>query len=167
MQKLLLSFTLLAITLSSCAQSSSLDRFYNKFRSSGEVKGEISLDPVFLLNASFSGDGSNDNKNWLQKITQVQLLILDAKKTPSVQGEWSELSHSLQQDQFDELVTIRKGKEKLQLLSKERKDGLKEVVFVAGDKEGSGLFIHFSGHFTAKDLEKIQSSLQNNDKEQE
>lgn len=165
MQKILLPLALLVITLTSCAQSSGLDRFYNKFSADGKVSGDLSLDPAFLLNASFSGDSNNDNKTWLHKITRVRLLILDAKKTPSVQGEWSELSQSLKEDRFDELLMIRKGKERLQLLSKDGKDGQKEVAFLAGDKEGSGIFIHFCGHFTAKDLEQMQSSLQNNDKD--
>jgi hypothetical protein len=158
MQKLLLPLALFLVSLSACAQSSSLDKFYDRFKSTGD-EGSLSVSPGLLLNASFSGSGGDSN-SWIRKITQIQLLILDAKKTPSVREQWSELSRDLQEDQFDELVSIRHGKDRVQLLSRDRKGGLKEVVFLTSDKEGSGIFIHFRGCFTAKDLETIQSSLQ-------
>jgi hypothetical protein len=171
MNKLLFPIALV-ITLSACSsansqspdqrpsrdESPSLDKFYNRFSSENKDGNSISIEPGFLLNANFSGKESNGS--WMHKITKVRLLILDDKKTSSRQQEWNELSQSLQKDQFEELLTIRKGKDRVQLLSKDRRDGQKEVVFLAGDKDGGGLFIHFRGHFTAADMEKIQSSLQ-------
>jgi hypothetical protein len=121
MQKLFLSFVLLAggflVTPSPVfSQSPSLDKFYRSFKSSGETEGNISIDPSIMLSASFSGD---ENSGWMHKISQLRLLIMDGKKMPKVGKEWSELSQSLQEDRFEELFTIRKGKDKLQLLSKE------------------------------------------------
>jgi hypothetical protein len=176
MNKLLFPLALL-LTLSACSQhpdqrssgdeSPSLDKFYNRFHTD-DKEGGISIDPGFLLNAGFSGkDDDKDHSGWMHKVTHVRLLILDDKATPARQQEWSELSRSLRDDRFDELFTIRQGKDRVQLLSKERADGEKEVVFLAGDKEGGGLFIHFRGSFTAQDMEKIQSALQNKKKGQD
>ena len=169
MSKLLFPLALI-ITLSACSSANSqspgsshdespaLDRFYNRVNSENKDGNSISIDPSFMLNASFAGKESN--KDWIHKITKVRLLILDDKKTSGLQQELTELSQSLQKDQFEELLTIRKGQDRVQLLSKDRKDGQKEVVFLAAGKEGGGLFIHFRGHFTAADMEKIQSTLQ-------
>jgi hypothetical protein len=170
MQKLLFPLALL-ITLSACSQGSAgsparrsspddgaLDKFYDRFQDA-----HFSLDPRIMLNASFSG--KETNSGWMHKVTQIRLLILGDKKTPAQQQEWSELSRSLRADQFDELVTIRKGEDKIQLLSKEREDGDKEIVFLAGNKNGGGLFFCFRGHFTEQDMNNILSALQDKDKE--
>src|ERR1700744_6611777 len=101
----------------------------------------------------------------MQKVSQIQLLILDAKKTPSVRERCSGLSRDLEEDRFDELVSIRHGKERVQLLSRDRKGDLKEVVFLTSDKDGSGIWIRFRGHLTEKDMEKLESSLRDNNKE--
>jgi len=163
----------LVITLAACSQgqaqrssrdeSPSLDKFYERFNADGN-EGGLSFDPGFMLNASFSGKKSA-NSGWIHKVTHVRLLILGDKKNRAQQEEWKELPRLLQQDRFEDLLTIRQGQDRVQLLSKERKDGDKEIVFWTGDKDGGGLLIHFRGPFTAQDMEKIQSALQdkNND----
>jgi hypothetical protein len=182
MQKLLLSL-FIVISLSACAQQSHLDKFYQKYHSSdgitfsggsssdgtsgsikisGDSGGSISIDPSLLLNANFSGKGNADN-NWMRKITNLRLLILDGEKTPSAQQQWTELEESLRQDGFEELITVRHGKDRFRLLSKDGQGDLKQIAFLVAGKEGSGLFFHFRGHFTEKDMARIQSSLQEHD----
>lgn len=166
--KKLLFFSALIITLSACGQaqrrsgdeSPSLDRFYDHFNADGQANS-ISLDPGFMLTASFSGKNKS-NGNWIQKVTKVRLLILDDKKTTMQRADWNELTQSLQQDRFEELLSIRKGSDRVQLLSKERRDGDKEIVFWAGGKDGGGLLLHFRGPFTEKDMEEMQSAVRDN-----
>jgi hypothetical protein len=172
MRTLLFPLALMAITFSACAQESGLDKFYNKYKNSGNVDGNISIDPGFLLKASFSsgekdGERAGGKSNWLHKVTRLRVLILDGKKTPSAVQDWKVLSRCLREEQFEELVSVRNGKDNMQLLDKERKDGLKEIVFLAAGEDGGGLFIEFRGNFTASDLENIQSALQDNHKKQE
>ncbi|HTI10845.1 MAG TPA: DUF4252 domain-containing protein [Puia sp.] len=156
------------ITLSACSQGQaqrsardenpSLDKFYDRFNAAGK-EGSLSFDPGFMLNASFSGKKS-DNSSWIHKVTHVRLLILSDKKTKAQQEEWKELPRLLQEDRFEDLLTIRQGQDRVQLLSKERSDGEKDIVFWTGDKDGGGLLIHFRGPFTARDMEKIRESVQ-------
>ena len=182
MQKFVLPLFIALTSLSACAQQSHLDKFYQKYHSSdgvsfssgssggssGSVKisgdsggsgGSISIDPSFLLNANFSGKGDEDN-NWMRKITNLRLLILDGEKTPSAQRQWAELEESLRQDGFEELITVRKGKDRFRLLSKNDQGDMKQMAFLVAGKDGSGLFFHFRGHFTEKDMARIQTSLQ-------
>ena len=155
MQKLLLPLALLLTTLSACSQNSQLDKFYDKYHASDEGAGAFGSS--FGVNATFS---SSDKKGWLNKVTQFRMLILDTKKTPSLRGEWNELAQSLKKDNYDDLVSIRKGEDNVRLLSKEGKDNLKEFVFFANGKDGGCVFMHIRGHFTAHDMEEIQASLQ-------
>jgi hypothetical protein len=41
--------------------------------------------------------------------------------------------------------------------------GMKEVAFLVAGKDNSGLFFHFRGHFTDKDMASIQAVLQSHD----
>ncbi len=94
--------------------------------------------------ASFSVD------RWKGKITQFSIKLLDGKHT--------RLSGELRDQQFEDLLSIRKGEERVQLMFKEKEDGLKEVAFLAEGKEG-GLFIRCTGRFSQKDLDQMTSSL--------
>ena len=93
--------------------------------------------------ASFSID------NWKGKITQFSIQL---------NGKITRLSSELRDQRFEDLLSIRKGDERVQLMFKEKEDGLKEVAFLAEDKEGS-LFIRCTGRFTQKDLDQMTSSL--------
>jgi hypothetical protein len=118
MQKLFFPLALI-VTLSACSSansqspgrrsarngSPSLEKFYDRFNSENKDGNSLSIDPGFLLNASFSG--KEDNSGWIHKIKKVRLLIMDDKNSPSREEEWQELAQSLQKDQFEELLTIR------------------------------------------------------------
>jgi hypothetical protein len=170
MQKSLLPIFIVVLSLSACAQQSHLDKFYQKYHSSDGVSfsggassgSSMSIDPSLLLNANFSGKGNADN-NWMRKITHLRLLILDGEKTPSAQQQWAELEESLRKDGFEELVTVRHGKDRFRLLSKDDKGDQKQIAFLIAGKEGSGLFFHFRGQFTEKDMASLQTSLQSPD----
>ena len=152
MQKIILPLLLFFACLTACGQQSHVDRFYEKHN--GE--GSISVDPGLMLNASFSG---SDNGNWMHKLTNVRMLIIDGKKASGVQ-EWDELSRSVQSDDYEDLATIRKaGKGGVRLLSRDVKDGMKDIVFLASGDEGGGLFLQFRGHFTQADIDKMMSSV--------
>jgi len=125
--------------------------------------GSLSLNPSFMLNACFSASDGQYASGWVHKMTNLRVIILDGKKNSSAHQEWTELEESLKQDQFEELLTIRKGSDRVKLLSKEAAAGIKEVAFLVAGKDGSGLFFHFRGHFTEKDMASIQSLLQSHD----
>jgi hypothetical protein len=125
--------------------------------------GSLSLNPSFMLNACFPASDGQAASGWVRKMTNLHVIILDGKKNSSAHQEWTELEESLKQDQFEELLTIRKGSDRVRLLSKDAAAGIKEVAFLVAGKDGSGLFFHFRGHFTEKDMASIQSVLQSHD----
>ena len=124
---------------------------------SAQTSASFSVDPSFMLSANFKGSSDGD---WIHKVSQLQVMVMDGKKAADAQ-QWNKLSHDLQDQRFEDLLSIRKGSSRLQLLSRDGREGLKEIAFLAGDRDG-GLFIRFSGKFTQRDLDEMQSSLRNN-----
>ncbi len=181
MQKFLLPLALMMISLSACSQESHLDKFFQKHQngsgsgfqisgSSGSASGTAGTgtngSASFLLNASFSGKSSGSSSStdaWMSKISSLRLIVLDGKTNPGADKDWKDLESCLRDDHFDELLSFRKGKERMRLLSKDVNEGIKEVAFLVAGKEDSGLFFHFRGHFTEKDLAAMQTFLQNHD----
>jgi hypothetical protein len=158
---------LILVAFSACAQPAHLDKFYQKYHSQQDNKDGI--DPSFLFTASFSGHDSDDkndsNDSWLHKVTSVRCLIIDGKKSADASQEWNDLSASLRADHFEEWFSVRKGKGHVQLLSHDDKDNMEDVACVIVGDDGSGLFFHLRGHFTAADKDRMQSALQDHDSE--
>ena len=127
------------------------------FAGSAQTSASFSIDPSFMLTANFKGSSDGD---WIHKVTQLQVMVMDGKKAAEA-NQWNKLSQDLRDQRFEDLFSIRKGGDRLQLLSKEGRQGLKEIAFLAGDRDG-GLFIRFSGKFTQHDLDEMQSSLRDN-----
>jgi hypothetical protein len=167
MQKFLLPVAFVITSLSSCAQQSHLDKFYQKYHSTDGITfsagTNISIDPSFLLNANFSGNSGGTDNNWMRKVTNLRLLILNGEKNPGAEQQWTELEGSLRQDGFEELITVRHGKDRFRLLSKEGQGDIKQIALLIAGKEGGGLFFHFKGHFTEKDMDLMRSALQEHD----
>lgn len=173
-KKLTFPLLILAFTFSACAQSSHLDKFYQQYHDTG---ADLGLDPNFLFSASFGGkeEADNDNKdnsgnhdkdsNWMHKITHIRCMIIDGKKTPNAAGEWSDLSGALRADHFEEWFSIRKGTGRVQLLSRDKGATMEEIACVIVGDDGSGLFFHLRGHFTAADRARMESALQSHDSE--
>jgi hypothetical protein len=162
MQKLFFPLALLMISLTACAQESHLDQFYHKFNSADEGGVNGSISPSFLLNMSGSlnvGSGDSTKNEWLHKITQIRFLSIDGAKTPAATQEWSELTRSLKDDEFEEWFSVCQGKGTVRVLSKEKKDGQEEVVCVVVDKDGSGLLFQIRGRFSAADKARMQDAF--------
>lgn len=102
------------------------------------------------VNCQFSVD------RWKSKITQLNIQVMDGPRTA--------LSRELRDESFEDLFSVRKGTDMVRLMSREKGDGLREVVFLAQGKEG-GLYIRCTGKFTQRDLDQMTSALQDKDKQ--
>lgn len=169
MKSLTFPLLILAFTFSACAQQSHLDRFYQQYHDTG---ANLGLDPTFLFSASFGGNGNGVSEagddhgdNWMHKITAIRCMIIDGKKTPNAAGEWSDLTHALRADHFEEWLSIRKGTGRVQLLSQDKGDTMEEIACLIVGDDGGGLFFYLRGHFTAADRARMESALQSHDSE--
>ena len=168
MKKLTFPLLILALSFTACAQNSHLDKFYQQYHDSNT---DLGVDPSFLFSASlngnvnFGGNGDSKDSNLLHKITAIRCLIIDGKKNHESAREWADLSSSLRADHFEEWFSVRKGTGRVQLLSRDKGDAMEEIACLIVGDDGSGLFFHLRGHFTAADREKLQQALQSHDSE--
>lgn len=142
--------TVLLLTITACAQPSHVDQVCRQY---GTGDGQLSIDPGILLNVSFSS----------KKISTLHCLLIDGKKTPNAAREFRDLERAVLDDHFEEWFSIRKGKGRVQVLSREGKGDLTEIAcLLVGDDDG-GIFFHLRGHFTDEDKARIKAALQEQD----
>src|SRR5579859_5956885 len=145
------SFTLplfaLLLAATACAQPSHLDKVYRQYYNEN---GQLSVDPGLLLNISFSS----------KKISTLQCLLIDGKKSVDAGREFRDLERAVSADHFEEWFSIRKGKGRVAAYSLDGPGDLKDLVcLLVGDDDG-GLFFHLRGHFTAADKARLEAALQ-------
>jgi len=148
-----------------CGQSPHLDDFYRKYHSQGDGDTKVSIDPGLLFSANFAGNANDSDKDWMHRITSIRCLLIDAKNSEAGGREWSELGTSLKADHFEEWISVRKGKSRFQLLSRDGNDNQEDIACLIVGDDGGGLFFHLRGHFTAADKARIKAALQNHDSE--
>lgn len=157
MKTFLLPALLAMACFSACAQQNALDRFYEKYKSSDALSGELSLSPSLWLSTSFPDKAGN---NWKDKVSHMRLLILDGKKTPALLDDADGLSRRLKDDKFDDLLDVHKGKQSLRLMGLEVNGEFTNLVLLMrGDDDGL-VFAELEGRFTDKDMDHIRGSLE-------
>lgn len=158
-KKILAPLMIILIGVACHAQDSHLDRFYQKFDAGGAETAKGSINLSLMMN--FGGTDSSDG--WMKKVTMCRFLTLDPEKTAKAAEEWTELTSSLKEDHFEEWMSVRKGKGNFRILSRDRRDGQEDIVCVAADEHGAGVFFHLRGRFTAADKDRIRASMDNGD----
>ena len=156
MKKIITPLFTLLVAVACHAQESHLDQFYQKFDAAGAeaTKGSINLALLFNLGANDSTD------SWMKKVTLCRFMAIDSIKTAKAAQEWAELTQSLKDDHFEEWMSVRKGKSNLRVMARDRKDGQQDVVCLAVDERGGGVFFHLRGRFSAADKARIQTAMQ-------
>jgi hypothetical protein len=74
--------------------------------------------------------------------SQRRLTSLNCQTIDAAHGEeLVRLAREIQKENFEEMCSVRKGKGRFQLLTKDGKNGAKEIVAVVVGDEGNGLFL--------------------------
>jgi hypothetical protein len=156
MKKIITPLLTLLVAVSCHAQESHLDQFYQKFDAAGAETTKGSINVALLLN--FAASDSSDS--WTKRVTMCRFMAIDPEKTPKSAEEWADLKQSLKDDHFEEWMSVRKGKSNFRIMARDRKDGQEDVVCLAVDEHGEGVFLHLRGRFSAADKARIQASIQ-------
>jgi hypothetical protein len=160
MKKIIIPLLTLLVAVACHAQESHLDQFYQKFDAAGAETTKGSINLALLLNLGGEADSTN---SWMKKVTMCRFLTLDPGKSAKAGQEWAELTQSLKDDQFEEWMSVRKGKSNFRIMAKDRKDGQEDVVCVAVDEHGEGVLFHLRGKFSTGDRARIREMM--NDRE--
>jgi hypothetical protein len=160
MKKIIAPLFTLLVAVTCHAQESHLDRFYQKFDAAGAETTKGSINLALLLNLSTSDDSAN---GWMKKVTMCRFMTIDSAKMAKAAQEWAELKQSLKDDNFEEWMSIRKGKSNFRVMARDRKDGQEDVVLVGVETNGGGVFFHLRGRFTAEDKARVQAAMQDHE----
>jgi Domain of unknown function (DUF4252) len=156
MKKMFTPLLTLLVVAACHAQESHLDQFYQKFDAAGAETTKGSINLALLLN--FSSSDTTDS--WTKRVTMCRFLAIDPAKTPKAAEEWADLKQSLKDDHFEEWMSVRKGKSDFRLMARNRKDGQEDVICLAVDEHGEGVFFHLRGKFSEADKVRIQAAMQ-------
>jgi hypothetical protein len=88
---------------------------------------------TLLFTASFTSFGQQKD---------YKLNTLNCQTIDSAHGEeLVRISREIKKENYEEMCSVRKGKGRFQLLTKDGKNGSKEIVCVVVGDEGNGLFL--------------------------
>lgn len=90
-----------------------------------------------LVFAALTVSGQQVKTDSHHKLTSLNCNMIDAAHG----DELVRLSREIKKENFEEMCSVRKGKGRFQLLSKDEKDGSKEIVCVVVGDEGNGIFL--------------------------
>ncbi|WP_431210513.1 hypothetical protein ACQ86N_31605 [Puia sp. P3] len=90
-----------------------------------------------LVFGALSACGQDVRIDSRHRLTSLNCNMIDAGHGE----ELAKLSLEVKKANFDELCSVRKGKGRFQLLSKDGKGGSKEIVCVVVGDEGNGIFL--------------------------
>ncbi|MBL7817672.1 MAG: DUF4252 domain-containing protein [Saprospiraceae bacterium] len=151
MKKLIVFSMLLFLAQFVHAQTDALDKFMSRFKGKEGV-----------MKMSFNGsfDFGNDKtqgfnfKSASSKIKGVRLFILDEKA--HVQNtDFQSLVNDMKRAKFDDLMTIRKGGDRVHFMGRETDKGYTDITFLTKDDKGGAFLMCLEGFFTKHDIENM------------
>lgn len=152
MKKLIVLSMLLAFSQLSFAQSDALDRFM------GHYKGKEGV-----MKMSFNGSfdfGNDENtkgfnfKSASSKIKGMRLFIL-GEKAHVQSSDFQSLVNDMKRANFDDLLTVRKGGDRVHFMGRETQKGYTDITFLTKDDKGGAFLMCLEGFFTKHDIENM------------
>lgn len=155
MKKLSVLCMLLVFSQFSYSQIDALDKFMKRFK-----------DKEGVMKMSFNGNfdfGSNDKlkninfKSASTKIKGVRLFILD-EKAHVQNADFQSLVNDMKRANFDDLMTVRKGGDRVHFMGRETNKGYTDITFLTKDDKGGAFLMCLEGFFTKHDVENMTKS---------
>ena len=98
----------------------------------------------------------------LDKIKGMRVVIFDEeRKVP--QASVNRLISDLKKDDFEELMVVREGKNRINIFVKDTKDVIRNLFMVIVSEDGETILLDLKGRFTIEDINKIVRQSQSND----
>ena len=152
MKKLFVLSMLLVFSQLAFGQSAALDKFM------GHYKGK---DGVMKMSFNGSFDfGSDDNlkkfnfKSAKSKIKGVRLFILDEKANVQ-NADFQTLVSDMKRAHFEDLMTIRKGGDRVYFMGRETDKGYTDITFLTKGSKGGAFLMSLEGFFSKQDVENM------------
>ncbi|WP_172917269.1 DUF4252 domain-containing protein [Capnocytophaga canis] len=151
----LLLFFLISISIISC-NSNSLQSYIVKNSENKDFKS-ITFSPKDFLKL---GGSSVDEKNILNVIENVHILMYEKKNNGDFQKEYQEVKQLLKTDKYEELIQISNKEYKINVNYVGSDDNIKEVILlVSQNKEKFALMRMITQNLNIDELSKLSSDL--------
>lgn len=148
---LLLACTLIIGLTPMLSQADPVKRFYNQYKDFEDVT-HIKLQGWLLRIASNYADDA-DAEKLLKKVTHLRIITMEdgSLVTPA---SYNKLLDEVRKDSFEDLLQLREGSERIDMLFKEKKGEITDVLLlISGD--GEFLLLSLQGHLKFSDLNDL------------
>ncbi len=146
--------------LSARAQTTTLEQFIDKYKSKNEVFHLSMPGWAFRMAARMAAD-TKEEKLELQSIAKgighVRLLVFNDTAEPPLAEDVNGLISGAHKANFQDLAFVQQGKQKVQLLIREDKNRVSDLLLMVAGKEREGnnsLLISISGSFSIDDVNR-------------
>jgi Domain of unknown function (DUF4252) len=164
MKKLLIFITFIAISQAVMAQTASLDHFVRKHKRTAEGDKVDMTIPGFLIRFGSRFIKKEDLegvniRRFSRKIEEVR--IVNFEKASRIQyADFQHLMTDVKAENFEELVNVReKGGERVNVLVREHKGFIEDILVIVNDKDGKFTLINLAGKFTMDDINKMMENV--------
>jgi Domain of unknown function (DUF4252) len=166
MKKLLIFMAFMALSQAVFAQTASLDRFIRKHKRTAEGdKMDLTL-PGFLIRFGSRFINKEDLEGVdVRKIARKidELRVVTFEKAAQIQhADFQQLIADVKGDNFEELMTVRDGGDRVNVLIREHKGFIEDILVIVNDNDGEFVLVNIAGKFTMEDINKMIKDVEFN-----
>lgn len=176
MQKLLIIFALFFSHFFLInAQKDKLDQLFEKYQESDGVTSIKIAKPMFnMLNKLNIDDAELDQiKPLLSKINGLRILIVEKPEAPATPGSGdqmkfnsfqklqSDITSSIKNMKYEELMTVHSKDNKIKFLSSDAENGILDNLLLSINSEGNTVLMMLDGKISMDDVNKLVNEAQN------
>jgi len=134
------------------AQSKSVNGFYKKYKKEAKARN-IKLNSFIIdISRSFMDEEAS---NILKKFSKVRLLVIEDSKIVNP-TDLTQLMKSVKNEKFEDLINIRDGQSSVQILVRDSKKGITDLLLVVQDQEEDDfVLLSIQGLFKYEDLKDL------------
>ncbi|MGZ5273016.1 MAG: DUF4252 domain-containing protein, partial [Kaistella sp.] len=156
------------------AQKAKLDQLFDKYQETDGVTSIKIAKPMFnMLNKLNIDDSELDQiKPLLSKINGLKILILekpessdnavsDQKKLNLFQNLQSDISNSIKNMKYEELMTVNSKDNKIKFLSSDATNGILDNLLLSINSEGNTVLMMLDGKISMDDVNTLVNEAQN------
>ena len=159
MKKALLIFLIIATPLLTVAQSSPVNRIFDKYSGKEGYTSVVVTKAMFDLFQTVSNDGSDkDFKDITARLNSIKILTMETKDNANTGNEfYKEMIRAFAMPDYQDLMTVNDAGEEVKFLIRKKGDEIVELVMVVGGTDPC--LIAMDGDINLKQVSKLSKSM--------
>lgn len=158
MKRLTLILAGLAMSVSMMAQSSIINKYFDKFADNDQFTKVTINQKMFSLFANFEGD-TEEETEFMQAISKLEgLKVLVADSIDNSMGMYKKVAAEMDKAPYEELMSVKDGDENVKFSIIEKDGIVKEMIMVVGGKD-EFVLLSLYGEIDLKNVSKIANGM--------